>query len=85
VVFSPDDQRLATGSGKQQALSLWDTTSWQNVFTLPGQGAGFFSTDFSRDGNVIASINADHNLQIWHAPSWAEIEQAEAREQAPAH
>ena len=83
VVFSPDDLRLATGSGKQQALSLWDTTSWQNVFTLAAQGAGFFSTDFSQDGNAIASLNADRNLQIWHAPSWAEIEQAEAREKAP--
>ena len=80
VAFSPDDQRLATGSGKQQAVSLWDTTSWQNVFTLAGPGAGYFNTGFSPDGNAIASLNEDRNLQIWRAPSWAAINAAETPE-----
>ena len=73
VAFSPDGQRLAGGSGKQQALILWDTASWQNVLTLAGQGAGFYKTAFSPDGNTVGSLNVDGNLQIWRAPSWAEI------------
>jgi WD40 repeat protein/tRNA A-37 threonylcarbamoyl transferase component Bud32 len=73
TVFSPDGRRLAVGSGKQQALTLWDAASWQNVLTLEGQGAGFFNTDFSPDGNAVGSLNVDGNLQIWRAPSWAEI------------
>ncbi len=77
VAFSPNGQRLAVGSGKQQALTLWDTASWQNVLTLEGQGAGFYTTGFSPDGNAIGSLNVDGNLQIWRAPSWAEIEAAE--------
>ena len=77
VAFSPDGQRLAVGSGKQLALTLWDTASWQNVLTLAGQGAGFNNTDFSPDGNVIGSLNSDGNLQLWRAPSWAEIGAAE--------
>jgi WD40 repeat protein len=77
VAFSPDVQRLAAGSGKQQALTLWDTASWQNVLTLEGQGAGFYATAFSPDGNAVGSLNSDGNLQLWRAPSWAEIGAAE--------
>jgi eukaryotic-like serine/threonine-protein kinase len=73
LAFSPDAQRLAVGSGKQLALTLWDTASWQNVLTLAGQGAGFNNTDFSPDGNAVGSLNSDGNLQLWRAPSWAEI------------
>ena len=78
--FSPDGLRLATGSGKQQALSLWDTTSWQNVLTLEGQGAGFVHSSFSPDGNVLGSLNSDGDLHLWRAPSWAVINAAEAKE-----
>jgi WD40 repeat protein len=80
VAFSPDGLRLATGSGKQQALSLWDTTSWQNVLTLEGQGAGFVHSSFSPDGNALGSLNSDGDLHLWRAPSWAAINAAEAKE-----
>ena len=76
VAYSPDGQRLATGAGKQQALSLWDTASWQNVLTLDGQGAGF-SCLFSPDGNVIGAVNVDGTLHLWRAPSGAEIKAAD--------
>jgi WD40 repeat protein/serine/threonine protein kinase len=82
VAFSPDGQRLATGSDKQQAVRLWDTESWQDVLTLETQEVNFVSTAFSRDGNGIGSSNGSGTLYIWRAPSWAEINAAEAKEKA---
>jgi WD40 repeat protein len=81
VGFSMDGKRLATGSGDQEAVKLWDTESWQDVFTLEGDGSGFRGVEFSPDGNTIAWANHTTVL-LWLAPSWAEINAAEAKEKA---
>jgi WD40 repeat protein len=81
VAFSPDGQRLATGTpNADDAVSLWDVASWQDLFTLEGEGSLFESSAFSPDGNVIGAVTDDHNLNIWRAPSWAEINAAEAKD-----
>ena len=61
-------------------MRLWDTESWQDVFTLEGQGSGQ-SAWFSPDGNTIVWINRT-TIYLWQAPSWKEIEAAEAKEKA---
>jgi WD40 repeat protein/serine/threonine protein kinase len=80
VAFSPDGRRLATGSDNKEAVRLWDTESWQDVFTLEGQGSGL-NAWFSPDGNTIVWINRT-TIYLWQAPSWKEIEAAEAKEKA---
>jgi len=85
VAFSGDGKRLATGGGRE-ALKLWDTDSWQDVLTLEGQGTAFCSTTFSPDGNVIGTMNGTSvpgSVQLWRAPSWAEINAAEKSVPAP--
>ena len=81
VVFSPAGQRLATGgSNPDDAVKLWDVDSWQDVFTLEGTGSLFRSTAFSPDGNVVGTLSGDGFLNLWRAPSWDDINAAEAQE-----
>ena len=80
VHFSPDGRRLATsGYNPDLLLKLWDVDSWQEVFSLAGTGN---RAQFSTDGNTIGAINGDGTLHLWRAPSWAEINAAEAKEKA---
>jgi WD40 repeat protein len=83
AAFSPDSNRLATGSGAgAQAPILWDTDSWQDVITLQGSSSVFYEPAFSPDGNSIGALNAAGILHVWDAPSWAEINAAEVKEKA---
>ena len=83
VVFSPDGQRLATGgSNPDDAVKLWDVDSWQELLTLEGTGYPISLTAFSPDGNAIGTVSKDGILHVWRAPSWAEINAAEAKEKA---
>jgi WD40 repeat protein len=83
VAFSADGTRLALGSDGREAVKLWDAASLEEVATLGAQGSLFFSTKFSPDGNVIGSLNDSSVLYLWRAPSWDEINTAEAKERAP--
>jgi WD40 repeat protein len=97
VAFSGDGKRLATSASEPalklwdtQGVKLWDTESWQEVLTLEAKGSESSSTSFSPDGNVIgigpmnpqAQVGA---VQLWRAPSWAEINAADAAEQKGQH
>jgi len=63
-------------------VKLWDVDSWQEMLTLEGTGSLFRLTAFSPDGNAIGSMSRDGILHVWQAPSWAEINAAEAKEKA---
>ena len=78
VGFSPDARRIAVGAGSgDEALTLWDTTSFQRVLTLSAEGSVFRSLRYSPDGNAIGVRNSDKQLYIWRAPTWEEISAAE--------
>ena len=72
VAFSPDGKRLAIGcSSSNKAVKLWDTESWQDVFTLESESGGFVfsSVGFSRDGSTVGALNHLGNLNLWRAPA----------------
>jgi WD40 repeat protein len=85
VAFSPDGDRLASGSTESEAVKLWDLATQQEVVTLAGSGSLFVFTRFSPDGNVIVSINDVRQVHFWRAPSWAEIEAAEKKTEEKTH
>jgi serine/threonine protein kinase/WD40 repeat protein len=79
VAFSPDGKRLAAGSNGQEAVELWDAETRHEVLTLSGEGSVFTFLKFSPDGQFLLAINGDGVAHLWSAPSWAEIEAAEAK------
>lgn len=62
-------------------MKLWDADSLQELISLGAEGSMFFHTRFSPDGNVLGSLCASSGvLYLWRAPSWQEIQVAEAKE-----
>jgi eukaryotic-like serine/threonine-protein kinase len=80
VAFSADGTRLALGSNGREAVKLWEVDSLEEVLTLSAEGSLFGATQFSPDGNVLGSLNGSGVLYLWRAPSWDEINTAEAKE-----
>jgi WD40 repeat protein len=81
VAFSPDGRRLVAGDGWSEAIKFWDTESHQELLTLGAAGAFFGTMQFSADGNVLAASKEGGSLgdlHLWRAPTWEEIEAAEA-------
>jgi WD40 repeat protein/serine/threonine protein kinase len=81
IWFSPDGKRLAIASDDKEAVRLCDTESWQDVFTLEAPGTGLGGVEFFPDNNTIVWVNQT-TAYVWRAPSWAEINAAEAQEKA---
>jgi WD40 repeat protein len=94
VAVSPDGHRIAAGTW-EQGIKIWNAATGQEVATLkgiddwldpnfPGRSDAVDSLVFlPPDGNTLIS-GTDHELRLWRAPSWAEIEAAEAKKKAEA-
>jgi hypothetical protein len=65
VAFSPDGQRVISGSG-DQTLRLWDARTGQ-ALGEPWQGHsdGVWSVAFSPDGRRVISGSRDQTLRLW--------------------
>jgi serine/threonine protein kinase/WD40 repeat protein len=81
IAFSPDGKRVAASSQNDEAIRLWDTTGYQELLTLPGDGGSFSGAAFSPNGNILGAISLRGILHLWPAPSWEEIEAEEAPRQ----
>ncbi len=81
VAFSPDGTLLATG-GADNTLRLWDVALGRQLAVLRGHTSTLARLAWSPDGNTIYTGSGDATCRIWHAPSWTEIEAAEARQKS---
>jgi WD40 repeat protein len=83
AAFLPDGRRLAAVAGDQEAVRLYDTSTWLDTLTLEGEGGWMWPTIVSADDNVIGAIGRHGlRLQLWRAPSWAEIAATEEQDKS---
>jgi len=66
VAFSPDSNRLASGS-EDQTVKLWAPEFGQEVLTLRGHNAAVHGVAFCPDGFSLASVALDQTVRIWNA------------------
>jgi hypothetical protein len=64
--FSPDGQRIVTGSADQTA-KVWDAASGRELLTLKGHSGVLWSVAFSPDGQRIVTGSNDHTAKVWDA------------------
>jgi WD40 repeat protein len=65
VAFSPDGQRIVTGSMDQTAR-MWDATSGRRLLILKHEGA-LDAVAFSPDGQRIVTGGNDRMVRVWDA------------------
>jgi eukaryotic-like serine/threonine-protein kinase len=72
AVFSPDGQRILTGSDDKLA-KLWDAATGRELFTLKGHRAEIKSVAFSPDGQRIVTGSEDQTAKVWDAVTRREL------------
>jgi hypothetical protein len=68
VAFSPDGQRIVTGSWDQTA-KVWDAATGLELRTLKGPSGYVYSVAFSPDGKRIVTGSSDNTPRVWDAAS----------------
>jgi WD40 repeat protein len=88
IVLSSDEQRLVASTIGLDPIRFWDTESRNELLNLQGHpGSMLIAPRFLSDDNTLAAIevnfeSGERNVRLWRAPTWEEINAAEAREKA---
>ena len=64
VEFSPRRDLLAS-AGKDGAVRIWNTTSWQLVRSIQASETEVNVASFSPDGKSLATTDDDGKLRVW--------------------
>jgi WD40 repeat protein len=66
--FSPDGQRIVSGSCFDPYVRVWDAATGRELRKYEGHTAGVNGVAFFPDGKRIASAGSDGTAHIWRAP-----------------
>jgi tetratricopeptide (TPR) repeat protein len=72
VAFSPDGQRIVTGSDDHTA-KVWEAATGRELLTLKGHSSGVTSAAFSPDGQRIVTGGRDKTARVWQAARPEEV------------
>ncbi|MGB4980119.1 MAG: protein kinase [Anaerolineae bacterium] len=72
LVFSPDGQILATGSGGR-VIQLWRMPDGALLFTLVGHTDDVTQISFTADGRRIISSSEDGTIRLWGIPPFEPV------------
>jgi WD40 repeat protein/serine/threonine protein kinase len=72
VAFSPDGQRIVTGSFDHTA-KVWEAVGGKELLTLKGHSDSIWSVAFSPDGQRIVTGSEDQTAKIWDTASGREL------------
>lgn len=72
--FSPDGQRLISGSGDNTAI-IWDVAARRPLFRLLGHDAEVRAVAFTADGTKAVTGAFDNDLRLWRVSDGGEIAQ----------
>lgn len=64
VAFSPDGRLLATGHVSGQ-LRVWDSRTWQTLWSAENPESAIGSVAFSPDGELLAATSGESSLGLW--------------------
>lgn len=64
--FSPDGQLFGASLSNSTAV-IWDTETWEILYTLTGHSDRVNSVAFSPDGKTIATGSSDTTIRLWDA------------------
>jgi hypothetical protein len=80
VGFSPDGQRIVTGSSDKTA-KMWETASGKELLTMKGQLGMVWSVAFSHDGHRMVRASLDSRAKVIEAATAQEVAAWEQEEQ----
>ena len=83
VAFSPDGQRIVTGSWDQTAR-VWEAVSGRELITLKGHLTWVRSVTFSPDGQRIVTCSEDKTAKVWRAARAEQVAAWQVEERAAA-
>src|SRR5262249_48886682 len=70
--ISPDGRVLASGSGVDRTIHIWEAATGELLKQLDGHTASVFDLAFTRDGRRLISAAEDQTIRFWDTSAWTE-------------